>query len=50
MPRLGALGAVCVVGVALQPLAAAGQTDALSSALLDRYCVTCHNERLKTAD
>jgi cytochrome c5 len=29
--------------------AAAGQTQPPSRALLDRYCVTCHNERLKTA-
>ena len=28
---------------------AAGQTEAPSRALLDRYCVTCHNERLQTA-
>ena len=26
------------------------ETVAPSSALLDRYCVTCHNERLQTAD
>ena len=28
---------------------AAGRTEAPSRALLDRYCVTCHNERLQTA-
>ena len=31
------------------PLHAAAQTEAPSRALLDRYCVTCHNERLQTA-
>ena len=49
MPLLRVLGAACVVGMAMQPAAAAGQTDAPSRALLDRYCVTCHNERLQTA-
>ena len=29
--------------------AAAGQAQAPSRALLDRYCVSCHNQRLKTA-
>ena len=29
--------------------AATGQRQGPSRALLDRYCVTCHNERLKTA-
>ena len=31
------------------PLHAAAGTQAPSRALLDRYCVTCHNERLQTA-
>ena len=31
------------------PLPAAAGTEAPSRALLDRYCVTCHNERLQTA-
>ena len=31
------------------PLHAAARTEAPSRALLDRYCVTCHNERLQTA-
>ena len=30
--------------------AASAPSDAPSRALLDRYCVTCHNERLRTAD
>jgi cytochrome c5 len=48
MPHLRALGVVVLAGVALQPAAAAGQTETPSRALLDRYCVTCHNERLQT--
>ena len=49
MRMLRALGAVCVVVATVQPAgAAAGQTDTPSRALLDRYCVACHNERLKT--
>src|SRR5262245_36467270 len=31
------------------PHSAPGQPVSPSRALLDRYCVTCHNERLKTA-
>ena len=46
MPLLRALGAAVAAGVVLQP--AAGQAEPPSRALLDRYCVTCHNERLKT--
>ncbi len=45
------LGAACLAGmtvVAAPPHAVAG-TEAPSRALLDRYCVTCHNERLQTA-
>ena len=44
------LGAACLAGSAVAaPLHAAAQTEAPSRALLDRYCVTCHNERLQTA-
>ena len=46
-----------VAAVGLQGVSAAGQQPAASRAIaspapratLDRYCVTCHNERLKTA-
>ena len=57
--RAGAIGvvALALAGGAQQPASAqaAGQDasraagEAPSRALLDRYCVTCHNERLKTA-
>ena len=44
------LGAACLAGIAAAaPLHAAAGTEAPSRALLDRYCVTCHNERLQTA-
>ena len=44
------LGAACLAGIAVAaPLHAAARTEAPSRALLDRYCVTCHNERLQTA-
>ena len=44
------LGAACLAGIAVAaPLHAAAGTEAPSRALLDRYCVTCHNERLQTA-
>ena len=51
MSTLRVFGAVCLAGitVASAPPPAAGQTEAPSRALLDRYCVTCHNERLQTA-
>ena len=50
MSTMRVLGAVCLAGMSLAaPLQAAGQTEAPSRALLDRYCVTCHNERLQTA-
>ena len=43
-------GVACLAGIAVAPpLHAAAQTEAPSRALLDRYCVTCHNERLRTA-
>ena len=44
------LGAACLAGIAVAaPLHTAAGTRAPSRALLDRYCVTCHNERLQTA-
>ena len=50
MSTIRVLGAVCLAGMTVAaPLQAAGQTEAPSRALLDRYCVTCHNERLQTA-
>ena len=50
MSTLKVLGAVCFAGVAsAAPLRTAGEIEAPSRALLDRYCVTCHNERLQTA-
>ena len=50
MTTMRVLGAACLAGIAVAaaPHAAAG-TEAPSRALLDRYCVTCHNERLQTA-
>ena len=48
MRVLGA--AACIVAMTVAAAAhAAAQTEAPSRALLDRYCVTCHNERLQTA-
>ena len=35
--------------VSAQHLTGAAATGAGARALLDRYCVTCHNERLRTA-
>ena len=50
MSTMRVLGAACLAGMTVAaPLHAAGQTEAPSRALLDRYCVTCHNERLQTA-
>ena len=49
-------GVVCtLIGVVLAPLASAAAGAAPDGAegfraLLDRYCVTCHNERLRTAN
>ena len=48
MRVLGAAACIAAMTVAAPPHAAA-QTEAPSRALLDRYCVTCHNERLQTA-
>ncbi|MCY4598833.1 MAG: DUF1592 domain-containing protein [Acidobacteria bacterium] len=49
------LVAIAAAGVVWKPAATAAQTAASappapSRALLDRYCVSCHNERLRTAD
>ena len=50
MSTMRVLGAACLAGIVVAaPLHAAAQTEAPSRALLDRYCVTCHNERLRTA-
>ena len=49
MSTLRVLGTVCLAGATVAAPQAAGQTEAPSRALLDRYCVTCHNERLQTA-
>jgi mono/diheme cytochrome c family protein len=57
MPRLTVGGAAAVLLIALfaksdgaaQAPAAAPQAASTSAAALNRYCVTCHNERLKTA-
>ena len=50
MSTMRVLGAACLAGIAVAaPLHAAARTEAPSRALLDRYCVTCHNERLQTA-
>ena len=44
------LGAACLAAMtAAAPQHAAAGTEVPSRALLDRYCVTCHNERLRTA-
>ena len=43
----GVFGCALALAAASVPEAAA---QALSRALLDRYCVTCHNERLQTAN
>ena len=56
---MGRLFLLFVAWVAMAPAAAFGQSAGSSDAppsvapqraLLDRYCVTCHNEKLKTAD
>src|SRR5439155_19144255 len=39
---------LCIL-VSLFSLTAAGQSVLSTRALLDRYCVTCHNEKLATA-
>lgn len=49
---VGVMVTAAAVSPSVRPAAAGAQTaaDAPSRALLDRYCVTCHNERLQTAD
>ena len=47
---VAALGGVVPVAAQSSAAASAGEPGAPSRALLDRYCVTCHNERLRTAD
>ncbi len=34
----------------LQPLSPVPSHDSSPRALLDRYCVSCHNQQVKTAD
>ena len=46
MPRL--LGAVGLVGIVTVAGAAAQSPEPLSREIFDRYCITCHNERLQT--
>jgi hypothetical protein len=41
---------LAIVGLVLSPAAAGAQTSANpNQALINRYCITCHNQRLKTA-
>jgi cytochrome c5 len=47
MPKLS--GAVGLVGIVAVSGAAAQSPEPLSRDILDRYCITCHNERLQTA-
>src|SRR5580658_743970 len=56
MPRLSrttsfAIAGAALLSLALQPLSAqsnAQASPAAQSALLDKYCVTCHNDKLRT--
>jgi mono/diheme cytochrome c family protein len=51
--RVGALIAISAVPLGAQsqpPDSARSKSQATSRALLDQYCVTCHNDRLKTAN
>ena len=51
--RVGCVGATLVVVLLAGAARVMGQTTSMvepDRALLDRYCVTCHNERLRTAD
>src|SRR4029077_7922202 len=43
------LAAVLVLGVQVETSAGGGAPPPSHRRLLDQYCVTCHNERLKTA-
>ena len=49
---LGVIGIGCLPAVAQEPANAAPSSTSTSThrALLNQYCVTCHNERLRTAD
>src|SRR5215831_658098 len=37
------------LALSLMPLVGAARVEAQPSATINRYCVTCHNQRLKTA-
>src|SRR5437016_1628254 len=57
MLRTTRIGLIALVGLGClqsvkpqQPSAQATATASEYRAVLNRYCVTCHNERLKTAD
>ena len=49
---LGVIGIGCLPAAAQEPANAAPSSTSTSThrALLNQYCVTCHNERLRTAD
>ena len=44
------LGAGCLPGASQQPATPAAPEPAAQRAVLNRYCVTCHNEKLRTAN
>ena len=51
--RVGCVGATLVAVLLAGAARVMAQTTSMvepDRALLDRYCVTCHNERLRTAD
>ena len=43
-------GAGCLQAASQEPASPAPPVAAQYRAVLDRYCVTCHNEKLRTAD
>src|ERR1700759_1790460 len=43
-------GVVCAQGAALQTASPAPSNVSPQRVLLNKYCVTCHNEKLKPAD
>src|SRR6266581_635355 len=47
--ELSKLSACCLLLFAFLAARAEAQTSAPNQALINRYCVTCHNQRLKTA-
>jgi hypothetical protein len=47
--ELSKLSAFCLLLFAFLAARAEAQTSAPNQALINRYCVTCHNQRLKTA-